>query len=153
MVDVTEGVIAYTPMRRENLDSVLAIERSIYPFPWTRGNFEDSLAADYVARLMWNETQQVGYAVMMRVVDEVHLLNITIVAERQQAGFGTLLLRSLIDEARGCEASRMILEVRQSNLGGRAFYKRHGFSQIGERADYYPAKQGRETALVLEKQL
>jgi ribosomal-protein-alanine N-acetyltransferase len=47
----------------------------------------------------------------------------------------------------------MMLEVRTSNIAGCAFYRRHGFTQIGERTGYYPAKQGRESALVLEKMI
>lgn len=140
-----------TPMQAEDIDHVLSIEQSIYAFPWTRRNFEDSLASGYTARLMRDGTQLLGYAVMMQVVDEVHLLNISIIPERQHAGLGSLLLEFLCDEARSHGTLRMILEVRQSNVAGRAFYGRHGFTQIGERADYYPAEQGREAALVMER--
>lgn len=143
----------YAPMRREDVEAVMDIERSIYAFPWTRGNFEDSLASGYSTRLMRDGSRLLGYAVMMRILDEAHLLNISIVAERRNAGLGSLLLQSLCEEARAGGAARMILEVRQSNLAGRAFYARHGFTQIGERADYYLATPGREAALVLERRL
>lgn len=142
-----------TPMRPADIQAVLEIEEDIYAFPWTRGNFEDSLAHGYTAWLMRDVKQLLGYAVMMRVLDEVHLLNITIVAERQCAGLGSVLLKSLCEDARSQGVVRMILEVRQSNSSGGAFYRRHGFTQIGERTDYYPAKQGREAALVLEKKI
>jgi len=142
-----------SPMRPEDIRSVLAIEQSIYPYPWTSGNFEDSLASGYTAWLMREGKELVGYAVMMGVLDEAHLLNITIIAARQRAGLGTLLLESLCEEARSLGAARMILEVRASNVVGQAFYRRHGFAHIGERTDYYPAKQGREAALVLEKKI
>ncbi|MFA6310716.1 MAG: ribosomal protein S18-alanine N-acetyltransferase [Sterolibacterium sp.] len=145
--------IAFVAMAREDVGRVLEIEQSIYAFPWTRGNFEDSLASGYTARLMQDGTRLVGYAVLMWVIDEAHLLNISIVPTRQRAGLGSLLLESLCEEARSHGVQRMILEVRQSNFAGRAFYARHGFTQLGERADYYPAKQGREAALVLEKKI
>lgn len=143
--------VEFTSMHPEDIDLVLDIEGRIYAFPWTRGNFEDSLASGYTAWLMRDGNQLLGYAVMLRILDEVHLLNISIIPERQHAGLGSLLLAALCEEARKHGALRMILEVRQSNLVGRAFYDRHGFTQIGERTDYYPAKQGREAALVLEK--
>ena len=142
-----------TPMRSADIEAVLEIEEGIYAFPWTRGNFEDSLAYGYTAWLMRDAKQLLGYAVMMRILDEVHLLNITIIAERQRAGLGSVLLQSLCEDARSHGVVRMMLEVRQSNASGRAFYRRHGFAQIGERTDYYPAKQGREAALVLEKKI
>ena len=35
------------PMSLLHLDAVMAIEAGAYPFPWTHGNFVDSLAAGY----------------------------------------------------------------------------------------------------------
>ena len=32
------------PMREDDLDAIMAIERRAYPFPWTRGIFRDCLA-------------------------------------------------------------------------------------------------------------
>ncbi|MCX7170919.1 MAG: ribosomal protein S18-alanine N-acetyltransferase [Proteobacteria bacterium] len=140
-------------MRPGDIDAVLAVERSIYAFPWTRGNFDDSLASGYSAWLMHDGANMLGYAVMMLVLDEAHLLNISIVPEQQRIGMGGMLLQHLLDVAVGRGALRMLLEVRPSNVAGRAFYDRHGFVRIGERPDYYPAQVGREAALVLERTL
>lgn len=143
----------FAPMQPGDLDAVLAAERRIYPFPWTRGNFDDSLASGYSAWLMHDGASMLGYAVMMLVVDEAHLLNISIVPEQQRTGLGSILLEHLNVVALGQGAARMLLEVRPSNIAGRAFYDRHDFVQIGERPDYYPAHQGREAALVMERAL
>jgi ribosomal-protein-alanine N-acetyltransferase len=143
----------FAPMQAGDLDAVMAIERSIYEFPWTRGNFEDSLSSGYGAWLMRDGVNLLGYAVMMLVLDEAHLLNISIVPERQRSGMGSALLNYLRNFAAGRGVVRMLLEVRPSNASGLAFYKRHGFVQVGERPDYYPARQGRETAWVLERML
>ncbi len=145
----------FAAMHPDDLDAVLAMEQRIYAFPWTRGNFLDSLTAGYSTWLMraGEDLDLLGYAVMMRALDEAHLLNIGIVPERQRAGLGGLLLRHLVEVARGQGAARMYLEVRRSNISGRGFYLRHGFVQIGERPDYYPASSGREAALVFERSL
>ena len=37
------------PLTLADLDAVMAIEQSVYPFAWSRGNFIDSLAAGYSA--------------------------------------------------------------------------------------------------------
>lgn len=147
------GRIEFTSLHADDIDAVLAIEQRIYAFPWSRGNFVDSLASGYSAWLMRDEGEMLGYAVMTLVVDEAQLLNISIVAERQRAGFGSLLLEYLFDVARSQGALRMFLEVRPSNDSGLALYRRYGFAQVGMRADYYPAQQGREVALVLAKDL
>lgn len=140
-------------MNPDDIDAVLDMEQRIYAFPWTRGNFVDSLTAGYSTWLMRAGGLILGYAVTMQALDEAHLLNISIVPERQHAGFGSLLLQHLFEVARGQGVARFYLEVRQSNISGRGFYLRHGFAQIGERPDYYPALNGREAALVYEKSL
>ena len=46
------------------------------------------------------------------------------------------------------------LEVRQSNIGARALYARHGFVQVGCRRNYDPADlQQREDAVVMRRKL
>jgi ribosomal-protein-alanine N-acetyltransferase len=47
----------------------------------------------------------------------------------------------------------LYLEVRASNQAGRALYARHGFSVIGMRKRYYPAHDGREDAVTMERKL
>jgi ribosomal protein S18 acetylase RimI-like enzyme len=47
----------------------------------------------------------------------------------------------------------MLLEVRPSNIPARRLYAQTGFRQVGERRDYYPAANGRENALLLERAL
>ena len=46
-------------------------------------------------------------------------------------------------------ADKVFLEVRPSNQGAKALYRRFGFRQVSVRAGYYPAVSGREDALVL----
>ena len=66
-------------MHAAHLDAVMAIEAGAYAFPWSRGNFVDSLAAGYDARVLYDEQGEIlGYFVAMAGVDEMHLLNITV---------------------------------------------------------------------------
>ncbi len=143
----------FTSMCALDLDEVMALERRIYSFPWTRGNFSDSLDSGHGAWLMKQGGSLLGYAVMMQAHDEVQLLNISIAPERRRAGLGGALLRHLIASATARGAKRMLLEVRRSNSAGLALYRSHGFTAIGERRGYYPAEQGREDALVLARAL
>lgn len=140
-------------MTTADLDAVAEVERLVYAFPWTRGNFADSLAAGHDAWLAQEDGKTAGYAVMMQVLDEAHLLNITVLPELQRSGRGSALLLHLFDQARSRAITRMLLEVRPGNLGGQALYRRHGFAEIGRRRDYYPAHQGREDAIVMARDL
>jgi ribosomal-protein-alanine N-acetyltransferase len=140
-------------MTAADLDAVAAAEGRIHPFPWTRGNFVDSLAAGHGAWLALEDGQMIGYAIMMQVLDEAHLLNISVLPELQRSGRGSALLSHLFELARMRAAKRMLLEVRPGNVSGKALYKRHGFVEIGRRRDYYPVHEGREDAIVMARDL
>jgi ribosomal-protein-alanine N-acetyltransferase len=63
------------------------------------------------------------------------------------------LLEYLFATAKAAGAERMLLEVRPSNVSGRGLYRRFGFAEIGRRRGYYPAHDGREDAIVMERAL
>lgn len=146
-------MVRYEPMTAADLDAVAEVEQRVYPFPWSRGNFADSLAAGHGAWLAQEHGRMTAYAVIMQVLDEVHLLNLTVVPELQRSGRGGAMLAHLFELARNAAAKRMLLEVRPGNGAGRALYQRHGFVEIGRRRDYYPAPGGREDAIVMACQL
>jgi [ribosomal protein S18]-alanine N-acetyltransferase len=138
----------FSPMAEPELGRVIAIERAIYDFPWTRGNFRDSLRAGYSCWTARAGGELLGYAVMMIAAGEAHLLNLSVAAAHQRRGHGRALLAHLIDTARGHGARLLFLEVRPSNAAAQRLYGGFGFEQIGVRRGYYPAHDGREDALV-----
>lgn len=145
---------ALEPLRSIDLDEVMAIEVQAYSHPWTRGNFIDSLAAGYAAFVLRDERARLaGYFLAMQVLDEMHLLNITVAPELQGQGLARRMLDSLclLARARGCV--QVWLEVRASNERARRLYERHGFSQSGLRRGYYPAENGREDAVLMTLRL
>lgn len=147
----------FRPMSEADLDAVMAIELAAYPFPWTRGNFVDSLRSGYrmwVAEVAGDSSRQlIGYGVVIVTLDEAELMNIAVSVVHQGAGWGRMILDHLMADAKAQRARRMFLEVRPSNLPARALYQRVGFIEIGRRKGYYPAVDGREDALVLAREL
>jgi ribosomal-protein-alanine acetyltransferase len=141
------------PLIPADIDTVLAIEERVQAFPWTRGNFTDALAAGYDGWLACEDETSIGFAVLMRAVDEIHLLVIGIAPEWQRTGRGRALLERLTGLAREAGMTRMLLEVRPSNATAIAFYRAAGFAEIGRRRGYYPATTGREDAIVMARNL
>lgn len=139
------------PMLPGDLGAVLTIETAVYEFPWSRGNFLDSLHAGYFARLLYDEQQVLaGYLVAMAGVDEMHLLNLTVGPARQRRGHARWMLDALLAHCREHSAAMLWLEVRVGNEGARALYRHCGFSEIGIRRNYYPGSSGaREDAIVM----
>ena len=138
-------------MRSAHLDSVLAIESAAYAFPWSRGNFIDSIAADYPARVLLDaHGAMLGYFIAMGGVDEMHLLNITVAPAAQGRGYARHMIAALVRRCREDAAQQLWLEVRESNARARSIYTRLGFVQQGVRKGYYPAPFGRrEDAVVM----
>ncbi len=140
----------YAPMTPADLDDVMAVEQSVYPHPWSRGNFGDSLDAGYHAWVLRDHGELAGYFLLMAAVDEAHLLNVSVAAGRQGQGLGRYLLDKVAACARGLGAESVLLEVRPSNLRALKVYLRYGFVEIGRRKAYYPAHNGqREDAIVM----
>lgn len=147
--------LCFSKMNVTDIEDVIAVEQSAYPFPWTRGNFLDSLDSGYEAWVLRDEDGRLlGYFLMMHAVEEVHLLNITVRPDRQGQGLGRKLLDKLIGLARDAGMHAVLLEVRPSNNHALMVYHHLGFAQIGQRKNYYPAAgAGREDAIVMRKML
>ncbi len=143
--------LQFAAMRVSDVDEVTRVENDAYPFPWTRGNFLDSLDSGYDAWVLREAAGQLaGYFLLMPVVDEMHLLNITVRPDLQGQGLGSRLMDKVRERAAAAGMASILLEVRPSNQHALAVYRHLGFAQIGMRKNYYPAAAGnREDAIVM----
>lgn len=93
----------------------------------------------------------VAFLIARRVRDEAEVLNLAVSPESRRRGEGGALLRAAVVEFRKRGASRLFLEVRESNSAGIAFYAKHSFSKVGRREGYY--RDPVEAAIVMEIRL
>jgi [ribosomal protein S18]-alanine N-acetyltransferase len=149
-----DPLLRFRPMQPHDISEVVAIERAVYPFPWTLGIFHDCLRVGYCSWVVELGERVVGYGVMSIVIDESHILNLSIHPDWQGRGLGEKLIRRLLKIARQHGAESAFLEVREGNRTALALYARLGFVQVGRRRDYYPAAgDSREDALVMALEL
>lgn len=147
----------FRPLTLADLDEVLRIEQQAYEFPWSRGNFIDSLAAGYWVQSLWGPGACATSPLSLRAYSwaslgagEVHLLNLTVAPWAQRQGHALELLNELVAWSREQGAEQLWLEVRPTNLRAIALYERYGMRIVGQRPGYYPAARGqREDALVM----
>ena len=149
MSAVLNQAFSFRPMNKQDVTAVMAIERTLYTYPWTPGNFSDSLNAGYSCWMYEFGSIAVGYAVLMLAADEAHVLNIAISQDWQRQGLGRRMMQHLIKVAREYRAQMMFLEVRPSNVSALHLYEDIGFNEIATRRAYYPAHDGREDALLM----
>lgn len=153
------------PMTEKDIAGALIIEQTVQDYPWTRGNFKDSLRSAYPAWVIehklsaaqeeeGNLQRVVGFAIQMIAPDVAHVLLIAVEPSMQSEGLGTLLLKVLEKNALSHGLDKQILEVRRSNDQAQRFYLSHHYAVIGTRKGYYREVGGSsEDAIVLEKTL
>jgi ribosomal-protein-alanine N-acetyltransferase len=140
-------------MRETDLHAVLAVENEAYEFPWTLGIFRDCLRVGYQCYVLETPTALVGHGVMSVAAGECHILNICVHPDWQRRGLGAELVEFLTGVARRRGARMALLEVRVSNAIAYRLYTRLGFDEVGVRRGYYPARDGREDAVILAREL
>jgi [ribosomal protein S18]-alanine N-acetyltransferase len=147
--DDVAPALTYRALTEDDLPRVVEIENSVYVFPWTFGNFRDSLYSGYSCMGVWCDSRLIGYTIMMPALEEAHLLNIAVDSAWQGQGIGTRVLTDLIERAKATRCEVIYLEVRPSNIAALRLYERFQFKQLGLRREYYPAVTGREDAFFL----
>jgi ribosomal-protein-alanine N-acetyltransferase len=147
-------------MQHLDLEHVRTIESACHLHPWTMKNFVDCLQANYwnyVLCLDASPEQVIGHCIVMPGVNELHLLNISIMPEyqRHRIAYQALIAIEVMAKEHGHE--KILLEVRASNVAALGLYGKLHYQMIGTRKNYYPSKIGseshREDALVMEKAL
>jgi len=131
--------VRITAMRRRHLRSVLRIENEVYPRPWSLGLFMSELAIRngriyLVARV---GASVIGYAGMLFSLDDGHVTTIAVDPLWHRGKIGTRLLLHLLRRGVASGAKNFTLEVRMSNDGAQALYRRFGFVPAGVRKGYY----------------
>lgn len=151
MVAILKPAFTIRPMAESDLSEIANIEQSCYSFPWSVNIFKDCLRVGYRCSVLEADGRVIGYSIVSMVPDECHILNLCIAKSYQSRGLGRGLMEHILDEALISEAKIAYLEVRPSNMVATELYFSMGFEQIAVRKDYYPARGGREDALILVK--
>lgn len=140
--------IIFRPMSLADVTTVHSIEQAAHYHPWTQKLLTEAVA-HYHCWLLVEQQQILGYGILKVVADEAEILNIAITPAHQGKGLGKQLLAKLMLEAEQLKAQECFLEVRESNTHAYRLYEQFGFNEVGRRANYYPAPQGYEDALIM----
>lgn len=142
----------------DDLDVIHGIETSVYPTAWTLNFFRLMLGMSGELFLVAVEDGEViGYSVgevktMGRVGDVKtvgHILNIAVSEDHQGKGIGTMLLDEVELRLKGGGADMAYLEVRESNTGAQAVYRKRGYTYVRTAEAYY----GNEDGYIMMKSL
>lgn len=147
--DAAAPRVDITRMRRRHLRAVMAIEKQVYPRPWSPSLFLAEMSEErnrtYLVAKVGREL--VGYAGLNCWGDEAHVTTIAVNPEWHRRKIGTRLLYELVRSAQDMGATAVSLEVRVSNWGAQRMYAEFGFRPVGVRKNYY--QEVSEDALVM----
>ncbi len=149
------GRLSVRPMRTRDLEGVLAIERVVYPRPWTPELFRDELSKSDRTYLVaathgpnrFRRDVVIGYGGIQMIAGEAHVVTIAAHPAWRRIGVGARLVLELLAAAHEAGADAVTLEVRDSNHPARSLYAAFGFEDRGARAGYYA--DNREDARIL----
>jgi ribosomal-protein-alanine N-acetyltransferase len=130
-----------------DLPQVIAIERRVFPTPWSLAMFVLELSKQTgICLAAARERRLLGYLICSRYDTVWHLMNLAVDLDEQRMGLASVLLAELYARV-GDEQARFTLEVRRSNTVAIHLYEREGFRAAGVRRRYY--QDNGEDALVM----
>lgn len=137
MCDLTD--VRLRRMQYRDVPQVAAIEKAVFPRPWSEQSFRREVEENAVARYLVADRNGdiLGYAGAWVVMDECHITNIAVREDARGVGLGTRLLDALMRYASNLGAAWADLEVRVSNGRAQRLYAAAGFVNIGKRKRYY----------------
>jgi ribosomal-protein-alanine N-acetyltransferase len=116
---------------------------------WTASTVREVLCSGQVSGFVSEKGgKTTGFILGREMLEEGEILNLAVTRRNRRCGEGTALVKKMLNKFEKRGVLRVFLEVRESNLGAIAFYKRLGFQQVGRRESYYRGPA--EAALVLE---
>ena len=151
MTRVVTAAIRVRPAEERDIPQVHEIEVASFADPWAVEGFRDSLNSPRTRVEVADDGngRVFGDSVAWYVADEAEIANLAVRPEARGRGIGGRLLRSILDAAAEMGASRVFLEVRESNAAARELYDSEGFTVVGRRKQYY--RRPVEDALIMRR--
>ena len=100
-----------------------------------------------VTLLAWTEKDPVGFAMLRGfefgwpVVPLTELLAIAVEPAKWRIGIGDLLMDEVVRQAESLKVATLVLHTAIDNLPAQMLFRKHGFSELGMRKDFYPNGQ------------
>jgi [ribosomal protein S18]-alanine N-acetyltransferase len=118
-------------MIRRDMPEVLQIERKNFEFPWVDADFVRCLRQrNCIGMVAEHEGQAVGFMIYELQRARLHVLNFAVAPAYQRRGVGSQMVAKLIAKLSPQRRSRILLEVRETNLAAQLFFRENGFRAI-----------------------
>jgi [ribosomal protein S18]-alanine N-acetyltransferase len=125
-------------MIRRDMPEVLAIESENFEFSWLEEDFIRSLRQrNCIGMVAEHDDRVVGFMIYELHKTRIHVLNFAVAAGHQRRGVGSQMLAKLTGKLSTQRRSRIVLEVRETNLSAQLFFRENGFRAVSVLKNYY----------------
>jgi len=128
------------------LQQILQLEEELFSPPFAIEDLERELLDNKHSRFYVLEEKQdiIGFSILWILYDQAQIVQIGITKDKQNHGYGKMLMEKMISDAKQKECEIMSLEVRKSNTQAYEFYKLFDFKKATIRRAYYknPTEDG-----------
>lgn len=137
----------------DDVPAILAIEQQAASAAhWTANQYQRLLeTAAGTLLIAENKGSPCAFLAAKRMLEEWEIENLVVARGSQRGGVAGELMRALVRKVQDNAGSRILLEVRESNLPARRLYEKHGFGEVGRRRQYY--QRPAEDAVLYELRL
>lgn len=121
-----------------HIPTVLEIEQEAFSPSWMEGSLLSQLDdEDAHFSVAVEDGTVVGFCVLHKAADEGELYQIAVREHTKRRGVGDLLLKETLEYCKKNGLVSVFLEVRKGNVPAVSLYKKHGFTVVGRRKNYY----------------
>lgn len=125
-------------MIRRDMPSVLDIEEQCFEFPWSEEEFIRCLRQRNCIGMVAELSEQVvGFMIYELHKNRLHILNFSVHPDFQRQGIGKAMIEKLVGKLSYQRRSRIMLEVRETNLPAQLFFKDLGFRAVSVLREFY----------------
>ena len=139
-------------MVETDIPKIATLEKQIFSDAWTEQCISETFCQKQAFVTVAEEDDRiVGYCIVYYVLDEGEIARIATDVSARRTGVGCELLHYTCECCAEKNIRRLLLDVRESNKGARAFYNKFGFVEDGIRKNFY--EQPKEHAVLMSKEL
>lgn len=125
-------------MIRRDMAEALDIENEGFEFPWSEDDFIRCLRQrNCIGMVAEHDDRVVGFMIYELHKTRLHLLNLAVGKEFRRRGAGTQMLGKLTSKLSSQRRTRILLEVRETNLPAQVFFRHLGFRAVSVLRDFY----------------
>ena len=125
-------------MIRRDMPEVLAIEQECFEFPWYEDDFIRCLRQRNCIGMVAEASERVvGFMVYELHKHRLHVLNFAVSDAFRRRGIGSQMTKKLVSQLSHDRRSRIMLEVRETNLPAQLFFRAVGFRAVSVLRKFY----------------